>query len=221
MFEKDKNEIDAFKIIDNEEKAEVEYKPEKKLVKEIINYIVMIVIAFGLAKIIHHYVFTPVKVNGVSMMTTIYDNDRLFLLRFGKINRKDIIVFDVPISDEPFIKRVIGVPGDYVKMEDYKLYINDELVEEPYLDPNPIYTGVEYSIKSPSFTLEEICKITKIDCLVDGEVKIPEGYYLVLGDNRNNSTDSRDIGLISEEQIQGKALFVIYPFKRFGRTFGD
>ena len=127
----------------------------------------------------------------------------------------------MPISDEPFIKRVIGIPGDNVRMENYQLYINDELVEEPYLDPNPIYTGVEYSLKSPSFTLEDICKINKIDCFIDGKLKIPEGYYLVLGDNRNNSTDSRDIGLIHEDQIQGKALFVLYPFKRFGRTFGD
>ena len=228
MFEKDQKDIDGFKIIDTKEKLEVEAPSEEETVKkkkkprnELLNWIILIVVSFGLAKIIHHFVFTPVTVEGDSMMTTIFNNDKIFLIRFGSIERGNVVVFDIPTSDKPLIKRVIGVPGDNVRMENYKLYINDEFVEEPYLDTNPVYTGIEYSIKSPSFTLQEICEISKTDCLVDGEIKIPKGYYLVLGDNRNNSYDSRDIGLISEAQIQGRALFVIYPFKRFGKTFGD
>jgi signal peptidase I len=222
MFEQEQNDINGFKVIDTSEKAEVsiDNKKPKNFSREILNYLILIVIAFGLAQIIHHFIFTPVTVEGDSMKTIIHDKDRIFLLRFGKIDRGDVIVFDVSISDDPFIKRVIGLPGEDVKMVDYKIYIDGELLEEPYLDDNPIYTGIEYSSKT-NFDLEAICSITGVDCQIGGKVKIPKGYYLVLGDNRNDSTDSRDIGLVPEDKILGRAIFVIYPFNRFGKTFGE
>ncbi len=223
------HEQEGIKIIDTTEKAEVKLddshlnnKKEKKdnFFKEILNYIILIAIAFGLAQIIHRFIFTPVTVVGPSMMTTIYNKDRIILSRLGKIERFDVVVFDVSHSKEPYIKRIIGLPGDTIHMVDYKLYINDELVEEPYLDSDPFYTGVEnaYGDKT-DFTLESICNLSDTDCNIDGEIKIPDGYYLVLGDNRNNSTDSRMIGLVSEDRVIGKAIFVFYPFNRFGKTF--
>lgn len=231
MIEDNEKEIEAIKIIDTTEKAEIEIDdnepsnenndPKKDNVfKELLNYVILIAVAFGLAQIIHRYVFTPVTVVGPSMMTKIHDDDRIFLSRLGKIQRFDVVVFDVPNSKDPYIKRVIGLPGDYVKMENYKLYINGELVEEPYLNSDPLYTGVEQAYgEKVSFTLESICNIKNTNCNVDGHIEIPKGYYLVLGDNRNNSTDSRIIGLISEDRIMGRAKFVFYPFNRFGKTF--
>ncbi|QVK18949.1 signal peptidase I [Mycoplasmatota bacterium] len=231
MLENNEKEIDTFKIVDTTEKAEVEIddnesnnenkNPKKDNVfKELLNYVILIAVAFGLAQVIHRYIFTPVTVVGPSMMTKIHDDDRIFLSRLGKIERFDVVVFNVPTSKDPYIKRVIGLPGDDVKMVDYKLYINGNLVEEPYLNPDPIYTGIDHAYSEHvSFTLETICRITNTNCNVDGHIEIPKGYYLVLGDNRNNSTDSRMIGLISEDRVIGKAKFIFYPFNRFGKTF--
>jgi len=228
MIDNKEKEIDGFKIIDTTEKVEIDLEEEVKqdgkkkddhIFKELLNYIILIAVAFGLAQIIHRFVFTPVTVVGPSMMTRIYNNDRIFLSRLGKIERFDVVVFDVSTSKDPFIKRVIGLPGDYVKMENYRLSINGELVEELYLDSNPVYTGVEYAGEKSNFTLESICSISELNCDNNGSIEIPEGYYLVLGDNRNNSTDSRIIGLISEDRVIGKAKFVFFPFNRFGKTF--
>lgn len=115
--------------------------------------------------------------------------------RFSEIKRFDIVVIDSESS--LIIKRIIGIPGDYIKYKDNKLYINDEYYKEDYLDGDTI-TG--------DFSLKEI---TKKD-------KIPEGYYFVLGDNREESKDSRMIGLIKKEQIQGKAKLTLFPFSRMG-----
>ncbi len=219
----EKKEIEPLKIIDTTEKAEVEMDNNKKgdtFFKDLFSYLLIIVIAFLFAQVIHRFLFTPVIVEGDSMKTTIYDKDYIFLSRVSKISRYDIIVFDVPHSKEPYIKRVIGLPGDKVEMVNYKLYINDKLVDETYLNPDPKYTGVEKANGNlVSFDLEGICNIKGTDCSVDGETVIPKGYYLVLGDNRNNSIDSRVLGLISEEDVLGEALFVLYPFDRFGKTF--
>ncbi|HEY8364548.1 MAG TPA: signal peptidase I [Haloplasmataceae bacterium] len=218
---------DGFKIYDTKEKVEVEVKkPKKSFLREVLNYLLIIVLAFALAQIVHRYLFTPVTVVGPSMMTGIRDKDKIFLSRLGKIERFDVIVFEYEHSEDPLIKRVIGLPGDYIRMENYKIYLNgnDEPLNEYYLDPNPIYTGLEYAKNNGvivSFTLEDICNNTenKVSCNINGEIKIPEGYYLVLGDNRNNSLDSRRIGLISKKQVLGEAKFILYPFDRFGKTF--
>lgn len=229
MSEINDKENTAFQEIDTTEAVEVPVEDNNKsnnLYKEVLSYLILIVVAFVLAQVIHRYLFTPVTVIGESMEPTIIGEtntkvgDRILLSRVAKIDRFDIIVFDVPHKDEPYIKRVIGLPGDNVYMEKYKLYINGELIDETYLDKNPIYTGLEYARGHTSFTLDQICAITGVNCQVDGKTVIPEGYYLVLGDNRNNSEDSRMIGLIHKDDIIGQALFVFYPLNRFGKSFG-
>lgn len=132
------------------------------------------------------------------MVPTLKDGDIMILDKIGyRINgldRFDIVVVDY--DGERIIKRVIGLPNDHVEYIDNKLYINGEYIEE------------EYERKDTNdFMLEMI-----------GENVIPEGKYLVLGDNRPISKDSRIIGLIDEKDIKGYTSIILFPFNRIGKV---
>ena len=161
-----------------------------KIVKELLPYIIIILIVM----LIRSFIITPVVVDGSSMEPNLYENEVLLLskisYRLSDIKRFDIIVIN---TNDLIIKRVIGLPGDYVEYIDNNLYINHELVIENY----------EHKITN-DFTLEDIC-----NCNV-----IPQDNYLVLGDNRTVSKDSRSIGLINKSQIVGKAFFRIWPLDK-------
>lgn len=166
--------------------------------KEIIDFIKSLVIATVAAMLIITFVFQTVSVDKTSMYPTLKPNDRLILEKvtyyFSKPSRGDIIVFKYPKDTrEKFIKRVIGVPGDKIKIEDGTLYINDEKQDEKYIK-EPM-TG--------NFP----------------ETVVPEGTIFAMGDNRNNSMDSRDssVGFISYKLVIGKAIFRLYPFSGIGR----
>lgn len=162
-----------------------------------------LLIAFAIVFITRTFLFSPIIVDGPSMQPTLYDRDRMivnkFIYRFQDPKRFDIIVFHAS-KQKDFIKRVIGLPGEHVAIKDDVLYINGEPVEEPYI------TYDEHELIQSNFKLEN---------LPGHYDKIPEGYVLVLGDNRNNSTDSRRLGLISIEQIVGKANIIYWPLERF------
>lgn len=160
-----------------------------KLVKNLIPYIIIFVIVV----IIRTYIITPVKVVGSSMVPTLEDKELLLLKKYDhKYERFEIVVFNYGASK--LVKRVIGLPGEHVKYENNKLYINNELIEEDFI-----------SVKTTDFDLKQI-----------GYDIIPEGYYFVVGDNRNNSKDSRMIGLISADDILGSTSFSFFPFNKFG-----
>lgn len=160
-----------------------------KILKEIIPYVVIVVVVL----IIRTYIVTPVKVQGDSMVPTLKDKEILLLKKYDtKYERFDIIVFKT--DDSKLVKRVIGLPGEHVKYVDNKLYINNKIVKDVVIE------------KTEDFDLNSI-----------GHNKIPEGYYFVLGDNRDNSTDSRLIGLISEKTILGTTNFSVFPFSNFGK----
>ena len=108
--------------------------------------------------------------------------------KFGSINRFDIVVVDK--GDSYIIKRVIGLPGENIRYEDNKLYVNDELIEEPFL---------------------EIGKNTD-----DFEASLPDDCYFLMGDNRQVSLDSRALGCFDISKIRGKTSFSFFPFNRFG-----
>jgi len=161
--------------------------------------------------IVFTFIFRVVGVEGESMKNTLNDRfvrgvneieDRVILSNlFYEPQRGDIVVCAIP-GDKPIIKRVIGVGGDVVNIDPMTgdVYVNDQLISEPYkLD--------EAYIPSSSYTT--------------GPVKIEEGYVYVLGDNRNNSKDSRFavVGPVKVEYIIGKALFRIYPFDRIGKLY--
>lgn len=160
----------------------------KKLIKEILPYGIILVVVI----LIKTFVFTPVVVNGESMMNTLHDNDIMILNKIGMklngIERFDIVV--VQTNNSKIIKRVIALPGETIEYKDNKLYINDKLIEDSY------GSDITYDIE---------------------KIVVPEDEYYVLGDNRTNSVDSRMLGTIPEDEILGYAKFIIYPFNRFGR----
>jgi signal peptidase I len=132
------------------------------------------------------FIATPVRVDGDSMNPTLENGEILLLNKMDKTyERFNIIVFNY--NDTKLVKRIIGLPGDTVKYVDNQLYINDELVEETFDHRMTL-----------DYTLEKV---------------IPEGKYFVLGDNRTDSLDSRIIGLIDENDIDGVISFSIFPPK--------
>lgn len=162
----------------------------KKLIKEYVPYIIIILIII----LIKTYIFSPIIVNGDSMDSTLKDGDVMILNKYEyytkKIERFDIVV--IKYQGRYIIKRVIGLPGDKIKIKDNVLYINEKAYAEEYLDKNTSTDDFEVS-------------------------KIADGYYFVLGDNREVSLDSRSIGLVKKSDIKGKATYTLFPFDRFGK----
>lgn len=138
--------------------------------------------------LIRTFIATPARVNGESMDNTLKDGQILILKKYDKsYERFDIVVLNY--NNERLIKRVIGLPGETVEYKDGVLYINGEVVED------------EFASITGNFS----------------HAKISEGNYLVLGDNRPKSNDSRYIGLISEKDILGTVDFRIFPFSKLGK----
>lgn len=168
----------------------------KKIIKELYPYVVIVVVVV----LIRSFIVTPVMVSGSSMRPNLTDKEVLLERKIG-YNERAIKRFDIVVikeGKEEIIKRVIGLPGEHVSYKNNKLYINDELVEENF----KFYNTVD-------FNLEQICSCSKI----------PEGKYLVLGDNRPVSKDSRIIGLIDKDDILGKASIRIWPIKKIGSIY--
>ena len=160
---------------------------KKNIIKEIISYVVVI----GIAVLLKVYVFSPIVVNGSSMYPTLHDNDIMILNKFS-YHFEDIKRFDIVVSKDEegyLVKRVIGLPGDVIYYEDNKLYVNGKVVEENFKHG-----------KTEGF----------------GEVKVHEGEYFLVGDNRERSLDSRKLGCFKRKDILGKTSYVLYPFDRFG-----
>lgn len=164
----------------------------KETKKDLIVYgsIILIII------LIRTFIVTPVRVNGLSMYNTLDDGEIMILnkidYRFNDIKRFDIVV--VNTERNKIIKRVIGLPGETLRIEDNTLYINGQEMDQPFLNK-----------KTSDFDIADL-----------GYDKIPRDCYFVMGDNRNNSTDSRVIGCVKKSQIQGKTSLVVFPFKNFG-----
>ena len=183
---------------------------DKKKKNELFDWIKSIVLAFVFVIAMRTFILSPTLVSGASMMPTYEDGDRVIVNQIGKqifgIERFDVIVFEAPIGND-YIKRVIGLPGDHVAYEDDMLYVNGEALEEPYLDLNKEQL-LDNGTLTQDFTLESLT----------GYSTVPEGYLFVLGDNRRNSSDSRDarVGLIPMEKVLGKTKIRFYPFDSFG-----
>lgn len=146
------------------------------------------------------FIYEPVEVHGKSMMPTFEENDRIVLMKISDIERFDMIVFKVN-NDKNYLKRVIGLPGDKVKIADDWLYINGVKAEEPYLDENR-ELAAEWGYEKLTEDL--------------AEVTVPTGYYFVLGDNRLNSVDSQMLGFIKEDKVIGEVMFRLSPIEHLG-----
>lgn len=169
--------------------------------KETVSFIIYIAVVFVITYLVITYVGQRTEVIGTSMEYTLSDGDNLIVdkisYRFSDPERFDIIVFPFQYKEDTYyIKRIIGLPGETVQIDEKgTIYIDGEELVESY--------GREV-IKDPGIAAEPI--------------KLGEGEYFVLGDNRNASSDSRDpsVGVIKREDIIGRAWLRIYPFSRFG-----
>lgn len=150
------------------------------------------------------FIYQPVKVEGTSMMPALTDQERIFINKFtyrfglGDVKRGDTVVFWYPADvSKSYIKRVIGVPGDRIRIDDGQVYVNGAALNEDYVPPD------ERDYASWR----------------DGqEQTVPGGKYFVLGDHRNQSSDSRMWGYVPRENIYGKAVFVYWPLQKMGRV---
>lgn len=171
--------------------------------KEVYCWIKTIAFALVIVFVCREFIFTPVVVKGESMESTFENKDRVIISKISTIERFDVIVFKEPVNDEQYIKRVIGLPGDSVEMIDDVLYINGKSYEEPYVKRN---NKIQLGRITGNFTLKELT----------GNEKVPNGYLFVLGDNRLNSKDSRQLGFISTDAVIGEVKFRFYPLQEIG-----
>ena len=205
--------------------------------KDILEWIVCILIAFVLALLIRYFIGTPTIVKQSSMYPTLVQNQRLILNRWGRTTNKmpergDIITFEAPsetfvsadefdnnviarynneptnwfskfvyyvleINKESYIKRVIGLPGDHVQIKEGKVYINNEVLDEPYLQD-----GVTTNMGNQIFS----------------DLVVPENCVFAMGDNRDHSTDCRSFGCIPLEKIEGTVWIRFWPLNLFGKV---
>ena len=177
--------------------------PKPTIWEELLSWITSFVISFTILALFLVFVGKPFTVSGQSMYPTLHDSDRMFMSKLGDIKRFDIVVLQAPDQDKEYIKRVIGIPGDTIEVKDGKLYINGQVVDQPFINTELLLNKTVYI---DDFTLQELT----------GELKVPEGKYFVMGDNRGVSKDSRMIGFIERSAIEGKAVFTIWPLNRIG-----
>lgn len=206
----------------------------KKILKEIWEWIYTIVIALAIAMVIKTFLFDIVKVDGSSMFPTLEHQDRLIITKLGYTPKaEDIIILDSTYEDRNeyydslaeekgkeelnafekftgyftlpkqykrryYVKRVIATPGQTIDIKDGKVYVDGNLLQEEY------YNGNTYSTSS----------------LVKYPITVEENCVFVMGDNRGNSSDSRDpsLGQVPYEAVIGKSQFRIFPFNKIGKT---
>jgi signal peptidase I len=172
---------------------------QRSLVGALLHWARDLIFSVVLAVIVILFLYQPVKVEGTSMMPTLDDQERIFInkfvyrLHFGKIDRGDTVVFWFPGDPtKSYIKRVIGVPGDRVEVNQGSVFVNGQALVEAYVPE-------EYRDQSSM-----------------PERTVPEDEYFVLGDHRSSSNDSRAWGMVPRRYIYGKAVFIYWPLDKMG-----
>lgn len=190
-------------------------------VLDILDWFSILPICIAAATFCFSFLFTLTVVDGDSMEPNYYNNEELFLLYTNKHERFDVVVVDVSekygiLFERLFIKRIIGLPGEHIEYKEEtlngkivtNLYVNGELVEEDFYTELEKTRYLTYTDTLKDFDTERVYGLNGLELVYkDGKVVIPDDYYLVLGDNRINSTDSRTIGLIHKDDIIGEIKF--------------
>lgn len=202
-------------------------RPRKSFFRKLTEWIITLLVALIISMFVISNIITLTQVKEQSMEPTFIEDDRVIVYKLGLIFNEpkngDIVIlnrdidekgivkniinegkdifgniksrFNGEIKKNNLIKRVIGVEGDTINIEDGNLYINSKLQEEKYITgTTPEKNRIEYPLE------------------------VPEGKVFVLGDNREYSLDSRDFGLIDNEQVKGKVTYRVLPFSRFGKV---
>ena len=165
----------------------------EEFIKNILLFLLAIAIGIGLRT----FVFGAYIVEGQSMSPTMQNGQVVMGLKLlGDIERFDIITFK-GTNGKDMVKRVIALPGDRICYEGDQLYINDQLIDEVFLDERK---AQESSLVTEDFDVADV---------------VPQGMYFVMGDNRDHSTDSRDFGFISHSSIYSKVKLILFPFEYF------
>ena len=156
-----------------------------------------LVVSIAVSAFIIIFLYQPVRVEGTSMLPVLEDQDRLFInkiaYRVGEIHAGDVVVFQYPRDHtKSYIKRVIAVPGDRLRIDQGQVVVNGVPLQEPYV---------------PSRYADDRSQ---------AEMVLPRGEYFVMGDHRSISSDSRDFGPVNRELIYGKAVFVYWPMEQVG-----
>ncbi|WP_336821956.1 signal peptidase I [Staphylococcus capitis] len=182
--------------------------------KSILEWIIAIAIGLFLSWLLSTFIFARYTVRGDSMFPSFHNSDQLVVSKISKnintIHRGDVIIFHAN-SKEDYIKRLIGIPGDKVQYKNDKLYINNKFIKEPYLKTNKKSKSTKYLTEN--FNVSDLKFSNK-------QNTIPKNKYLVLGDNRTVSNDSRrDVGLLSKDKVVGKVIVRIFPLSQFDYKF--
>jgi signal peptidase I len=192
-------------------------------------YFESIVIAVILALFIRTFVVQAFKIPTGSMEETLLIGDHLLVNKFvfgpaptaveravlpiGTIRRRDILVFKYPEEpDRDFIKRVIGLPGETVELREKKVYVNGTPLDEPYV----------HFLTAPAGQQSEFHEVTSFDVRERyGPVTVPADHYFMMGDNRDNSQDSRYWGFLPRENIKGKSLVIYWSYQAEREDYQD
>ena len=211
--------LDFFK----KKEPEIPIEPRHWIADWAMNILILI---FGTATLVQAFVVTT-----ASMETTIMIGDHMFvdklayspssgigkmLLPYEEVRRGDVIVFRYPLNiSQNYVKRVIGIPGDHIRIVDKQLVLNGKPIEERYkqhTDKN-LQVYRDNFPPDPNFAAyRERAKDMLRDHVKDGELVVPESFYFAMGDNRDNSDDSRFWGFVPRENIIGKPLFVWWSY---------
>ncbi len=182
--------------------------------RELLDWVQSIAIALVIAFLLKNYVLTLAKVDGPSMEPTLKTADRMYVNKVMYTPQKgDVVIFE-PESDpgRPYIKRVIATAGDklYIDFATGDVYVNDEIIDEPY-------------IKEPTRLMGSYINLLLITNNYSKEkpIVIEDGYFFAMGDNRNSSKDSREIGPIPMDELLGHAVFRFWPLSELGSVDYD
>ncbi|MEJ2752247.1 MAG: signal peptidase I [Chloroflexota bacterium] len=185
-------EPEQFSQTESEPQNQAEFRqPPEVFIREIIETLLLTFFIFWLV----HSLIGRYRIDGSSMNPTLLDGEYLVINNLSYLLDEpevgDIIVFRHPRNELNLIKRVVGLPGDNVKIDNGTVWVNGEALEEPYIADSPNYSG---------------------------EWDVPPDTIFVLGDNRNNSSDSHSWGFLPEENLLGKAFFVYWPPADWGEV---
>ena len=159
--------------------------------RRLLGLTVGLILIVGLTTVLRAGIAGPVQVSSSSMLPTLAKGDVVLVRRaglsLGDLHHGDLVTFDSPDDGRPALKRVVGLPGDTVVIKDAVLYVQDQPVDEPYVDHQLID-----AYYTPTYT-------------------VPSGTFFVMGDHRSNSTDSRDYGPVDADDLTGRVLVRLWP----------